>query len=100
MSNFTYLASKCAKGRKMTKKVSPKGVKITKSPVIQQLPTSYTKEYLKYHDEEIPTPHKIRDCEHLQAISDKLPNYHAGMSLGLIIGANCPKVLKPRSYPA
>lgn len=61
-----------------------------------ELPTSYTKEALKCHGEEVPTPDKIQDWLHLQHISDKLTDYDPGLSLGLIIGANCPKILEPQ----
>jgi hypothetical protein len=61
-----------------------------------ELPTSYTKETLKCHGDEVPTPDKIHDWLHLQHISDRLTDYDPGLSLGLIIGANCPKILEPQ----
>ena len=61
-----------------------------------ELPTSYTKENLKCNDEEVPAPSKIKEWVHLQTISDKLPDYDPSLSLGLIIGGNCPKVLEPQ----
>ena len=61
-----------------------------------ELPTSYTKEYLKCHGEEVPTPCRIKEWDHLQTISDKLLDYDSRLSLGLIIGANCPKILEPQ----
>ena len=60
------------------------------------LPTAYTREMLTCHGEEVPTPQKIEDWPHLQDISTRIPAYKTSIPLGLIIGANCPKILEPQ----
>ena len=60
------------------------------------LPAVYTREDLRCDKDEVPTPDRIREYDNLKAIMEKLPEFDQSMSLGLIIGANCPRVLEPQ----
>jgi len=60
------------------------------------LPTTYSRDSLYCHEEEIPTANKIKHYNYLQPILEKLPDYDPSLVLGIIIGANCPKALEPQ----
>lgn len=60
-----------------------------------KLPTSYSREIISFNEDEVPTADKIKQWKHLQGILDKLSAFDPALSLGLIIGANCPKALEP-----
>ena len=62
-------------------------------PVKIPLPTSYSREVISCHGEEVPTTERIKKWSHLQSIFNKLPDYDPSILLGIIIGANCPKAL-------
>ena len=63
-------------------------------PVKIPLPTSYSREVISCHGEEVPTTERIKKWSHLQSIFNKLPDYDPSILLGIIIGANCPKALE------
>ena len=60
------------------------------------LPAVYSRKDLDCEEDEIPTPGKIQEYEHLSSIRQKLPEYDETLRLGLIIGANCPRILEPQ----
>ena len=61
-----------------------------------ELPTVYSQRVLDCEEDEIPTPEKLQDYAHLSLIREKLPAYDESLGLGLIIGANCPRILEPQ----
>ena len=61
-----------------------------------QLPTAYSRKSLRCHIEDIPTTERIKHLSYLEHVFTKLPAYNESITLGLIIGANCPKALEPQ----
>ena len=61
-----------------------------------QLPTTYSRDNLLFHNDEVPTKESLKDYAYLSNIADKLPEFNPSLELGLIIGANCPKALEPQ----
>ena len=57
-----------------------------------ELPKTYTKQYLSVGKEDIVTTSKLKQWGHLKRILDKI-NEDGNISVGLLKGANCMKVL-------
>ena len=60
------------------------------------LPRSYAREQIPIHREEIPRPEVAERYHHLRKISEQLTPYMEDIEVGLLIGLNCPKALRPR----
>ena len=59
-----------------------------------ELPDTYTKKYLPVGKEDVATPSKLKNWGHLERILDEI-NEDDNIFVGLLIGANCTKVLEP-----
>ena len=59
------------------------------------LPKTYAKEEIPASGYQIPTPDVIRKWSHLQDICDKFHEYKPDLTIGLLIGSNCPRALEP-----
>ena len=59
------------------------------------LPRTYTREEIPASHNQIPKPEMVRQIHHLQHIADKIPDYNPELSIGLLIGSNCPAALEP-----
>ena len=46
---------------------------------------------------QIPRPETARNYAHLEGIADEIPPYEEHLNIGLLIGNNCVRALKPRS---
>ena len=57
-----------------------------------ELPDTYAKKYLPVGKEDVVTPSKLKQQAHLERILDKIIEDD---NIGLLIGANCAKALKP-----
>ena len=57
---------------------------------------SYAREQIPIDREEIPRPEVAQRYHHLRKISEQLTLYMGDTELGLPIGLNCPKALRPR----
>ena len=60
------------------------------------LPTTFSRPSLEIEKEEIPTPSKIEQWEHLRVLREKIPEYDPTIPLGLMIGGNCPQACVPQ----
>ena len=61
-----------------------------------ELPKTYTKESIPSRREQIPTPAMTDKWPHLRKIKNKIPKVDNNLDVGLLIGCNCPKAMKPR----
>ena len=61
------------------------------------LPKTYTRTHIPGQRGQIPRPETARKYEHLEKIADEIPPYEEHLSIGLLIGNNCVRALKPRS---
>lgn len=60
------------------------------------LPRAYTKEKIPSRRNQIPTPAIAERWSHLQRIKEKIPELDTKIDIGLLIGCNCPKAIKPK----
>ncbi|XP_028406789.1 uncharacterized protein LOC114529231 [Dendronephthya gigantea] len=60
------------------------------------LPRSYERQQIPIDRDEIPRPEVAVKHQHLQKISKQLAPYMKNVEVGLLIGLNCPKALRPR----
>ena len=58
------------------------------------LPTTYSQNGLPADANEIPTPSSIAYWEHLNSLKDEIGEFDKSITIGLLIGANCPKALE------
>ena len=61
-----------------------------------ELPKAYARESIPSRKDQIPTPEVADQWPHLQRIRDKIPPYEKDAEIGLLIGCNCPKAIKPK----
>ena len=61
-----------------------------------ELPKSYSRDVIPSRKNQIPTPASVDNWPHLRRIRDKLYPYQDGVCVGVLIGCNCPKAIKPR----
>ena len=60
------------------------------------LPKKYGKESIPCGGNQIPTPEMADKWPHLKKIKDKIPKLDESIEIGLLIGCNCPKAIKPK----
>jgi hypothetical protein len=70
--------------------------KLYRSETPIPLPKAYSRETIPSRREQIPTPEIASKWEHLSGIQDQLASLDCSMEIGILIGCNCPKALKPR----
>ena len=69
---------------------------LTKEQV--ELPKMFSQPFIPINKEEIPTLSKIKKWKHLERVHEHIiPDDCYGLSVGLLIGANCPKALEPHA---
>lgn len=61
-----------------------------------ELPKTYTRDRIPSRPDQIPKPEVAAKWPHLQRIKDKIPEYEESLEVGLLIGCNCPKAIKPK----
>jgi hypothetical protein len=61
-----------------------------------ELPKSYSRDVIPSRKNQVPTPATADNWAHLRRIKDKLCPYQDGVCVGVLIGCNCPKAIKPR----
>ena len=61
------------------------------------LPRAYSRSHIPSLRGQIPRPKTARKYEHLERIADEIPPYEEHLNIGLLIGNNCVRALKPRS---
>ena len=60
------------------------------------LPKAYSRESIPSRRNQIPSPEIAGKWPHLQGIKCKIPPIKTDVEVGVLIGCNCPKALKPR----
>ncbi|XP_033099358.1 uncharacterized protein LOC117103008 [Anneissia japonica] len=63
---------------------------------IIELPCSYTRTNIPVTQSQIPTSESTNGWAHLQSVKKFLMPYNGDIEVGLLIGANCARALKPR----
>ena len=94
----TSIIIKTLNGEVTNKAMVVKGLKVTcgndDSYDWLELPDTYTKKYLPADKEDVATPSKLKQWNHLESIVGKI-NQKEDISVGLLIGENCAKALEP-----
>ena len=65
-----------------------------------ELPKAYTRDNTPSRGDQIPTPSIADRWQHLKCIRDKLAPLDESLSIGVVIGSNCPLVIKPKEVIA
>ena len=60
------------------------------------LPREYTRDKIPSRRNQIPTPAIAERWSHLQRITEKIPELEKKIEIGLLIGCNSPKAIKPK----
>ena len=61
-----------------------------------KMPATYSRVEIPAERHLIPKVETVRKWPHLEAVSEQLPPYFPGAEVGLLIGMNCPRAIKPR----
>jgi len=61
-----------------------------------ELPRTYSRDQIPSRRDQIPNPEVAASWPHLDRIKDKIMPYEEGLEIGLLIGCNCPKAIKPK----
>lgn len=75
-----------------------KGLNVTdmKHETSIPLPQTFTREIILFKSSQIPKPEVAMCWEHLKLIASELMPHRGDLEVGLLIGTNCPKAIKPR----
>ena len=65
-----------------------------------ELPKAYTRDNIPSRIDQIPTPGIADRWQHLKRIRDKLSPLDESLSIGVLIGSNCPQAIKPKEVIA
>lgn len=69
---------------------------VTKTTAPVALPKAYSRDFIPLKRNQIPTREIASKWPHLRQIKDQLLPLQEDMEVGLLIGCNCPKAIKPR----
>ena len=61
-----------------------------------ELPRTYSRDQIPSRRDQNPTLELAAVWPHLQKIKDKIIPYQESLEIGLLIGCNCPKAIKPK----
>ncbi|XP_031554426.1 uncharacterized protein LOC116291397 [Actinia tenebrosa] len=61
-----------------------------------ELPKAYARDAIPSRRDQIPTPDVADKWQHLRRIKDKIPPIDDSLEVGILIGSNCPKAIKPK----
>ena len=61
-----------------------------------ELPKVYSRDSIPSRRNQIPRPETANKWPHLQRIENKIPPYQEKLEVGILIGCNCPRAIKPR----
>ena len=61
-----------------------------------KLAIMFTRSAIPSNRSQIPKPEVAASWEHLNVIVDKMVPYHQDVEVSLLIGSNCPRVVRPR----
>ena len=65
-----------------------------------ELPKAYARDIIPSRKDQIPTPAVADKWQHLKKIRDKIPPLDENLDVGILIGSNCPKAIKPKEVIA
>ena len=60
-----------------------------------ELPLCFTKPEIPIDEDEIPTPSRLRQWNHLHPIISMIPDYDPSIPVAILIGGNCAEALDP-----
>ncbi|KAK3734390.1 hypothetical protein QZH41_006201 [Actinostola sp. cb2023] len=78
------------------KKIKGLEVKDFKRQVTIPLPSTFTRPTIPCKPSQIPKPEVARHWDHLACIAEELMPYRKDVEVGLLIGTNCVRAVKPR----
>ena len=78
------------------KKVQGLVVTDLKGQVHIPLPKVYTREAIPYKPHQIPKPEVALQWDHLNCIAEEIMPYREDLQVGMLIGTNCTRAIKPR----
>ena len=58
--------------------------------------TVYCRNDIPSRRDEIPRPGVAKEWQHLAKLAEEIPQYQENAEIGLLIGSNCPKAIKPQ----
>ena len=61
-----------------------------------ELPRTYSRDQIPSRRDQIPGPEDAAVWLHVQKVKDKVMPYQESLEIGLLIGCNCPKAIKPK----
>ena len=61
-----------------------------------ELPRTFTRDQIPSRRDQIPRPEIVDKWPHLRRIRDSILPYQEDLEIGLLIGCNCPKAIKPK----
>ena len=65
-----------------------------------ELPKAYARDIIPARKDQIPTPAVADKWQHLKKIRDKIPPLDENLNVGILIGSNCSKAIKPKEVIA
>ncbi|XP_043200214.1 uncharacterized protein LOC122369489 [Amphibalanus amphitrite] len=85
-------------GRKILKCMSTSGlvVESLENGEKVDLPTLYSRQEIPADHTLIPRPETCLKWTHLHQVADKIPVPQSDADIGLLLGVNCPRIIKPR----
>ena len=63
---------------------------------VVKLPMAFYREEIPANRSQIPKPEAVRQWHHLTPVADELMPYNPDTEISLLIGKNCPRVVRPR----
>ena len=64
--------------------------------LVVKLPMLYKRDVIPSNRSQIPKPEVAAQWEHLRVIADKMMPYDPDVEISLLIGNNCPRIVRPR----
>ena len=61
-----------------------------------ELPKTYSRARIPFRRNQVPRPEVASEWPHLMKIADKIHPFQSDMDVGILIGCNCPRAIKPR----
>lgn len=62
---------------------------------VVQLPMLFQRDIIPALPSQIPRPEVVREWEHLKRVADELMPYDSSVEISLLIGNNCPRIVRP-----
>ncbi|XP_064618958.1 uncharacterized protein LOC135482628 [Lineus longissimus] len=79
-----------------TKKVNGLRIQDMNKSLDISMPAVYERDIIPASHSQVPRPETVRKIPHLKDVAEKLYPYREDWEIGVLIGMNCPKLLKPR----